>query len=754
MELARGTLEQVLDCLPCSAFVWDDQRRVIAFNPLASRQVALALGAPAGALGHEHATSRAGELECWTAQLTSPAGRTFEAELRARRISVDGRPMQLVIVHELRATPRSQEDRSSSEARLRQAVHVAELGIFEHDHLGDTVYFSPEHRAIYGWGPEIEPTLERIMSVAHPRDMARVGAAIARAHDPSGDGVCDIEGRLLRPNGQTRWIHTRSQTFFGSVDGRAVPVWTVGASLDITDSKDTTLRQQRLVSLLDATPDLVGIAELDGTLLYVNRAARETFALGADATLEHVLALVGEALRTQLVEVIVPAAIASGLWRGEVVSKTPAAGERPYSLILLAHRDSERSFVSVIAHDLSALRRLEEQARQSQKMEAIGRLAGGIAHDFNNLLSVILGYLDLARAGLPADAPVADFLGESRLAAERAADLTRQMLAFSRKQMLQPRVINLGAVLNDMQPMVRRLVGEDISFRINLAQGPLCIRADKSQLEQVVLNLVVNARDAMPDGGVLSIDLQTAFFDSEYAGSQHGVAPGRYVMMAVTDDGVGMDSATTARIFEPFFSTKGAGHGTGLGLATVFGIVKQNGGDIWVYSEPGRGTTFKLYFPQSDEQPSLATPAVVTPVPVAPGATIMVVEDEPQLRSMVSTVLRGEGYVVIEAEDPLQAIALARDHAGVIDLLLTDVVMPHLSGKKLVERLEPSRPEMQVIYMSGYTENTIVRQGVVDPSIYFLPKPIVPSALRNIVREVLRGPERAIPLDADASRPR
>jgi len=743
VELTRGTLQHVLECLPCGAFVWDEQRRVIAFNPLASEQVALALGASSGALGHEHAPSRSGELECWTAQLTSPAGRTFDAELRARRIGVDGRRMQLIVLHELRAAPRSEEERSPSEVRLRQAVHVAELGIFEHDHVRDTVYFSPEHRAIYGWGSDVEPTLERIMSVAHPRDMARVGAAIGRAHDPSGDGVCDVEGRVLRPNGQARWLHTRSQTFFGNVGGRTVPVRTVGASLDITESKDAILRQQRLVSILDATPDLVGIAELDGTLLYVNRAARETFALSPDATLEHVLGLVGENLRTQLLEVIVPSAIKDGLWRGEVVAKTPRAGERPYSLILLAHRDSERSFVSVIAHDLSALRRLEEQARQSQKMEAIGRLAGGIAHDFNNLLSVILGYLDLARAGLPADTHVAEFLGESRLAAERAADLTRQMLAFSRKQMLQPRVINLGAVLNDMQPMVRRLVGEDIAFGINLAAGPLYIRADKSQLEQVVLNLVVNARDAMPDGGVLGIDVQSVFFDSEYAGSQHGVAPGRYVMMAVSDDGVGMDAATTTRIFEPFFSTKGPGRGTGLGLATVFGIVKQNGGEIWVYSEPGRGTTFKLYFPESDEQPSLATPVPVTPAPISHGATILVVEDEPQLRSMVSTVLRGEGYVVLEAEDPLRAIELARSHVGLIDLLLTDVVLPHLSGKKLVERLEPSRPEMRIIYMSGYTENTIVRQGVVDPSIHFLPKPIVPSALRNIVRDVLRGPERA-----------
>jgi two-component system, cell cycle sensor histidine kinase and response regulator CckA len=743
VEFSRGTLQQVLECLPCAAFVWDEQQRIVAHNCLAAQLVAIPPGntsflpPPAAP-----AASSSDQRQCWAAELTSPSGETLAAELAARRISVEGSSMRLVLIHELRTATRSAEVLARSEVRLRQAVHVAQLGIFEHDHVNDTVYFSPEHRAIYGWGPEVEPTLERIMAVAHPRDVNRVAAAIARAHDPTGDGVCDIEGRVLRPNGEARWTHARSQTFFGMVGGRLVPVRTVGASLDVTESKVALERQQHLVSILDATPDLVGIAELDGTLLYVNRAAREAFALGAEASVQDIIAQVGASLRQQLTEVIVPTAIREGLWRGEVVLSTPIAAEQPYSLVVLAHGGAQRSFVSVIAHDLSAVRRLEEQARQSQKMEAIGRLAGGIAHDFNNLLSVILGYLDLALAQLPQGAPIGAFLRESRLAAERAADLTRQMLAFSRKQMLKPRVIHLGEVLREMEPMVRRLVGEDIELSIGARDDSLCIRADKSQLEQVVLNLVVNARDAMPEGGLLEIDVQAVHFDSEYASGQHGVAPGRYVMMAVSDSGVGMDATTTTRIFEPFFSTKGAGRGTGLGLATVFGIVKQNGGHIWVYSEPGRGTTFELYFPQSDEGPTASAPVPSPPAPISRSATILVVEDEPQLRSMVSTVLRGEHYLVIETEDPLQAIELSRTHVGPIDILLTDVVMPHLSGRKLAERLAPTRPEMRVVYMSGYTEDTIVHQGVLDPSIHFLPKPIVPSALRNIVRQVLRGTDR------------
>jgi signal transduction histidine kinase len=741
---SRGTLEQVLECLPCAALVSDEQHRIVAHNLLAAQLVAIVVGEPLSPPGpaltpEERAPQPNQQRLRWTTRLTSPCGRTLAAELASQSINVEGVWMQLVIVHELPEAARSEEDLSRGEVRLRQAVHVAQLGIFEHDHVKGSIYFSPEHRSIYGWGPEVEPTLERIMAVAHPRDMSRVGAGVARAHDPHGDGVCDIEGRLLRPSGETRWVHTRSQTFFGTVDGRVAPVRTIGASLDVTETKEALERQQRLVSILDATPDLVGIAELDGTLLYVNRAAREAFGLGADASLEDIVAQIGKGLREQLNEVIVPSAIRDGLWRGEVGLSTAVAAEQPYSLIVLAHGDAGSSLVSVIAHDLSAVRRLEEQARQSQKMEAIGRLAGGIAHDFNNLLSVILGYLDLAQDKLPTNTPAAEFLAESRLAAERAAELTRQMLAFSRKQMLQPSVIHLGEVLHTMQPMVRRLIGEDITLSISKADERLYIRADKSQLEQVVLNLVVNARDAMPEGGVLTIDVQAVLFDNEYASSHHGVAPGRYIMMAVSDNGVGMDAATTARIFEPFFSTKGAGRGTGLGLATVFGIVKQNGGNVWVYSEPGRGSTFKLYFPQSDEAPTAVVPMPAGPAPVSRSATILVVEDEPQLRAMVATVLRGEGYLVIEAEDPLRAIELSRSHQGPIDILLTDVVMPHLSGSKLAERLAPSRPEMRVVYMSGYTESTIVHQGVLDPSIDFLPKPILPSALRNMVRQVLRA---------------
>jgi two-component system, cell cycle sensor histidine kinase and response regulator CckA len=743
VEFSSGTLQQVLECLPRAAFVWDEQHRIVAHNLLAARLVAIVVGEPLFPPAPEARAPEPNEpCQCWRARLTSPCGRTLEAELATQRIKVEGSWMQLVIAHELPRVAHSAEDLSRSEVRLRQAVHVAQLGIFEHDHVKGTIYFSPEHRAIYGWGPEVEPTLERIMAVAHPRDESRIRAGVARAHDPEGDGVCDIEGRLLRPSGATRWVHTRSQTFFGTVDGRVGPVRTVGASLDVTESKEALERQQRLVSILDATPDLVGIAELDGTLLYVNRAAREVFGLGGEASIEDIVAQFGKGLREQLTQVIVPSAIRDGLWRGEVVLDTPAAAEQPFSLIVLAHGDAERSFVSVIAHDLSAVRRLEEQARQSQKMEAIGRLAGGIAHDFNNLLSVILGYLDLAQAALPTNASIAEFLGESRLAAERAADLTRQMLAFSRKQMLQPSVINLAEVLHTMQPMVRRLIGEDITLGISAVGARLDIRADKSQIEQVVLNLVVNARDAMPEGGVLTIDVQALSFDSEFASGHHGVAPGRYIMMAVSDNGVGMNAATTSRIFEPFFSTKGAGRGTGLGLATVFGIVKQNGGNVWVYSEPGRGSTFKLYFPQSEEAPAAPAPVPSPPAPASQSATILVVEDEPQVRAMVSTVLRGEGHVIIEAEDPLRAIEVSRTHVGPIDILLTDVVMPLLSGSKLAERLAPSRPEMRVIYMSGYTENTIVCQGELDPSIDFLPKPIVPSALRQMVNQVLCGATR------------
>jgi len=383
-------------------------------------------------------------------------------------------------------------------------------------------------------------------------------------------------------------------------------------------------------------------------------------------------------------------------------------------------------------------RQLEEQYHQAQKMEAIGRLTAGVAHDFNNLLTAINGFAGLIQSELPPDDPLQEMVDTILRSGERAANLVRQLLAFSRKQIIQPQVLNLNMVVAEMDKMLRHVIGEDIYLKTVLTPDLWPVKVDAAQIEQVIVNLAVNTRDAMPTGGQLTIETANVVIDDKYMAGHLGTQPGNYVLLAVSDTGCGMSQEVKARIFEPFFTTKELGRGTGLGLATVFGIVKQSGGDIWVYSEEGIGTTFKIYLPCVEDKimMPLASPEIR---PELPGGseTILLVEDDTGVRELVRQILPKLGYNVLEAKNGQEALQLIAHYAGPIHLLLTDVVMPGLNGKALAEELARTRPELKILFMSGYTDEAIAHHGVLAPGEAFLQKPFSPVILARKMRSVL-----------------
>ena len=405
-------------------------------------------------------------------------------------------------------------------------------------------------------------------------------------------------------------------------------------------------------------------------------------------------------------------------------------------------RLGDESRVLAILRDVSERQRLEAQLLQSQKMESVGRLAGGVAHDFNNLLGVITGYGDLLLHEIGPGHPSHRRVVEIRKAADRAASLTRQLLAFSRKQVLQLRVLDLNAVVAGIEPMLRRLIGEHIELITALDNGVGRVKADLGQMEQVIANLAVNARDAMPRGGKLLIETGNVELDAVYAATRADARPGPHVMLAVSDTGHGMDAEVLGHMFEPFYTTKAPGLGTGLGLATVYGIVRQLGGQVMVYSEVERGTSFKIYLPRLEAAADQLQVAAAAGPPPGGTETVLLVEDEPALRVLVEEILTKGGYHVLQNERPEDALALAASHGGAIDLVLTDVIMPNMSGRQMADALRLARPRIRVLFMSGYTDDAISHHGILEPGTHFLEKPFTADGLLRKIREVLEAEAR------------
>lgn len=626
-----------------------------------------------------------------------------------------------------------------AEENFRSIFENAVEGIFQ---------LTADHRFL-----TVNPSLARILGYDSPEEVIAAYTDIGKqlyvnpeiAHEvnrtlEAGGIIENFEFEAYRKNQEKIWLSLNMRLVRNETGQVLFPEGTIK---DITEHKHAVeaLRtsEERYRDLVENAHDIIYSHDLQGNYTSINKAGEQITGF----TREEVLSL---SLRQTVTPEDFPKA-------NEMIRRK-LAGERvtAYEMEIVA-KDGRRVAVEVntklifqdgvptgvqgIARDVTDRKQLEQQLRQSQKMEAIGQLAGGVAHDFNNLLTAINGYSSLALQRTNPDERIRGYLEEIKKAGDRAANLTRQLLAFGRKQMLKPVALNLNDVVADMQKLLRRLIGEDIRFNTKFDPELKKVKTDPGQIEQVVVNLAVNARDAMPRGGTLTIETANFEVDREYAARHVGLAAGNYVMLAVSDTGCGMDQETKARIFEPFFTTKEKGKGTGLGLSTVYGIVTQSGGNIWVYSEPGRGTVFKVYLPQLQEE-SQAPEKGEAEVSAPRGSeTILLVEDEDVVRGLARQILEQAGYRVLDARGGEEAIQLCNERREPIDLLLTDVVMPETSGKEIAERLTEMRPATRVLFMSGYTDEAIVHHGVLDSNVEFIQKPFTPVALARKVREVL-----------------
>jgi PAS domain S-box-containing protein len=645
------------------------------------------------------------------------------------------------------ARQKAVEAQERSQTRYRELVENIEDIVYSLDAEGRIEFINPAVERVYGFTAD-EVMGRSFLEFMHPDDVPGLVASFER--DLAGV-VEPYEGRGFDKEGRVRYLRSTSRVRLE--EGR--PMGVDGVMVDITGLRqaEEALRAERdrAQTYLDMAGVMFVALDRDGTVTLVNRKGCEILGLEESEILgrnwfDHFIPESAAVAVKRVFERIVAGEVEPVEFHENAIVAS-GGGERLIAWHNSILRDEEGSIVGTVSsgEDITDSRRAEEerlklqtQLQLSQKLEAVGRLAGGVAHDFNNMLSVIISYAEFAATALHEGDPVRADVLEIRKAGERAATLTRQLLAFSRRQVLEPRVLDLNEVVGGIEGMLRRLLGEDIEIAFRPAEGLGSVRADPGQIEQVIVNLAINARDAMPEGGRLTIETAHVEVDEDYAARHVSVLPGRYVLLSVTDTGCGMDAKVRERLFEPFFTTKEVGRGTGLGLATCYGIVKQSGGNIWVYSEPGQGTTFKVYLPRVDAPATGVTRR--SPVTMARGTeTVLLVEDEDAVRGLAERILRSAGYEVLAAAGSGEALLMFEKHASGIDLLLTDVVMPRVSGRELAERLTNLRSGLKVLFMSGYMDNAIVQHGVLDPGTHFIGKPFSSAELTSKVRDVLDG---------------
>ena len=633
------------------------------------------------------------------------------------------------------AGPAQPERRASDEQFHELMAHLRQVFWIKNAADDAVLYVSPAYETIGGRTCQsLYENFQTFLDAVHSEDRERVGRAMAGQRETGG---YEEEYRIRRPNGDIRWIWARSYPVCNA-EGQVIRF--AGIAEDITERKALEHDQARLAAIVEYSDDAIVSMSLDGVVISWNDGAERQYGYTDEEMIGRPICVLFPPDHYQ--EYL---QIMKKVRQGEAISSYDTVRKRKDGTLInmsvsispIETRAGEAVGASKVARDISKVKKLEEQFRQAQKLEAMGRLAVGVAHDFNNLITVISGYSAVLLDTLPPGFPARDLLAEIKNAGERAASLTRQLLIFSRKQVLEMRVVELNSLIAKSENMLKRLVGEDVDMVTVLDPTLGRINTDPGQMEQVLMNLVINARDAMPQGGKLTIETANAVLDQTYGSSHAQVNPGPYVMLAVSDTGSGMDDQTKARIFEPFFSTKAEGKGTGLGLAMIYGFVKQSGGHVFVYSEPGLGSTFKIYLPEVQDALSVVPSVTVIEDTPHGDETILLVEDDAAVRALARRVLQTCGYTVLEAAHGDEAVQMAGTHPGKIHLLVSDVVVPGINGRRLAERIVALKPGIKVLFLSGYSDNAVIRHGILASEIAFLQKPFTPNVLARKVRDTL-----------------